>query len=79
MLSSAMYIGGHTGMATSSYVQVLDDDEAKKALVMNNGYFFGLLDRMMSGKSSCTDINTCNQSWDSLSLISMFKQPCTAC
>lgn len=28
--------------------RVLDDEEAKKALVMNNGYFFGLLDRMIS-------------------------------
>lgn len=59
MLSSALYIGGHTEMATSCYVQVLDDDEAKKALVMNNGYFFGLLDRMISGESSHTEIITC--------------------
>ena len=33
----------------AQFVQVLDDEEAKKALVMNNGYFFGLLDRMISG------------------------------
>ena len=30
-------------------LQVLSQDQAKEALTMNNGYFFGLLDRMISG------------------------------
>ena len=44
---------------TARDLQVLGDDEAKKALVMNNGYFFGLLDRMISGESKHTPVNTC--------------------
>jgi len=31
-------------------LQVLSQDTAKQAQTMNNGYFFGLLDRMISGK-----------------------------
>ena len=32
------------------YLQVLSQDNAQQALTMNNGYFFGLLDRMISGQ-----------------------------
>ena len=31
-------------------LQVLADSKAKEALTMNNGYFFGLLDRMTQGR-----------------------------
>lgn len=41
----------YTQVFTDACLQVLDQDEAKISLVMNNGYFFGLLDRMISGRS----------------------------
>ena len=46
---ASLHLSSGDKLQRRSYLQVLSASEAKEALVMNNGYFFGLLDRMISG------------------------------
>ena len=41
------------------FCKVLNKEEAKQALTMNNGYFFGLLDRMIDGETPLSTSYMC--------------------